>query len=257
MHDRPAEGSVDLAVGECAGIDLGIVETKDATEGPFELIAHHGLLIRGGGAQSVEHNDRVGDGGVGIDVVEPDHDTVVLAACGVAGAGTEDGIDDRAVGVKDDAEGVGGGRRRDIGRLGDDHIAGHDVGAADILVERAGIGERDCGGGHCAPKRGGRVDHCGGLLIGDLTIEGTLIDVIIDRSAGPVDGQADDGGIEKADSGNKFGAAGRGRRGREDERQSDEAGRDALPAGAEEMEHVRHSERRNAARASPFLRPQS
>ena len=112
-------------------------------------------------------------------------------------------------------------------------IAGHDVGAADVLVERAGIGEGDAGGGNGAPKRRGRIDHGGGLLVGDLAVQGTLIDVIIDRSAGPVDGLADDGGIEKAGSGHIFGSAGRGRRGREDERQSDEAGRDALPAGAD------------------------
>ena len=119
MTGQP-EGSVDLAVVERAGIDLRIIETEDAAEGPFQLIAHHGLLVRGGGAQAVEHNDGVGDGGVGIDVVEPDHDAVVLATCGVAGAGAEDGIDDRAVGVIDDAERVVGwpkALRRQAGRI--------------------------------------------------------------------------------------------------------------------------------------------
>ena len=112
-------GAVGLAVGERAGIHLRIVEAEDAAEGALQLIAHHRQLVRGGGAKAVEQNDGVGDGGVGIDVVEPDHDAVVLAAGGVAGAGAEDGVDDRAVGVEDDAERIGGGRRRDVGGLGD------------------------------------------------------------------------------------------------------------------------------------------
>ena len=46
----------------------------------------------------------VGDGGVGVEVVEPDVDAVVLAGVGLAGRGAEDRVDDRAVGVVDDGE---------------------------------------------------------------------------------------------------------------------------------------------------------
>ncbi len=46
----------------------------------------------------------MGDGGVGIEVVDPDVDAVVLAGVGLAGGGAEDGVDDGAVGIVDDGE---------------------------------------------------------------------------------------------------------------------------------------------------------
>ena len=61
-------------------------------------------MVGVGGAEAVEQDDAVGDGGVGVEVVHPDVDAVVLAGVGLAGVRAEDGVDDRAVGVVDDAE---------------------------------------------------------------------------------------------------------------------------------------------------------
>ena len=106
LHHRPAQHAVDLAVVQRAGIHLGIVQTENAAEGPLQFVAHHRQLVGSGGAQPVEQNDGVGDGRIGLNVVQPHHDAVVLAACGVGSAGAEDGVDHRAVGVIDHAERV-------------------------------------------------------------------------------------------------------------------------------------------------------
>ena len=42
-----------------------------------------------------------------------------------------------------------------------------DVGAADVFIERAFVGEGDAGGGNGGPEGGRGVDHGGGLLVGD------------------------------------------------------------------------------------------
>ena len=52
------------------------------------------------------------DGRIGIEVVDPDVDAVVLAGVGLAGGGAEDGVDDGAVGVVDDGERDSWWRRR-------------------------------------------------------------------------------------------------------------------------------------------------
>ena len=118
MTGQPS-GAAGLAVGERAGVDLGVVEAEDAAEGALQLEAHHLEQIGVGGAEAVEQDDGVGDGGVGVEVVHPDVDAVVLASVGLAGAGAEDGVDDGAVGVVDDAERIVGGRGRDVGGRGD------------------------------------------------------------------------------------------------------------------------------------------
>ena len=41
LHDGPALKAVGVAVGERAGVDLGIVEAEDTAEGALELVAHH------------------------------------------------------------------------------------------------------------------------------------------------------------------------------------------------------------------------
>ena len=102
MTGQPGAAGLSVLVGR--GVDLGVVETEDAAEGALELEAHHGEQIGVGGAEAVEQDDGVGDGGVGIEVVHPDPDAVVLATGGLAGGGAEEGVDDRAVGVVDDGE---------------------------------------------------------------------------------------------------------------------------------------------------------
>src|SRR5208283_3487429 len=97
---------------------------------------------------------------IGIDVVDPEVDAVVLATGGRACAGAIEGVDDRTVGVEDDGQRIVGGRGSDVGRLDDDAelaglLVGHgeicaaeeDVGAADVFVEEALVGEGYAGGG--------------------------------------------------------------------------------------------------------------
>ena len=119
LHDRPAQRAVGFVVGEGAGIDLRVVEAEDAAESALQLEAHHLEQVGVGGAEAVEQDDAVGDGRVGVEVVHPDVDAVVLAGVGLAGGGAEDRVDDRAVGIVDDGERIVGGRGRDVGGRGD------------------------------------------------------------------------------------------------------------------------------------------
>ncbi len=109
LHDGPALGASGLAVRESAGVDLRVVEAEDTAEGALELKAHHLDKIGIGGAETVEQDDAVGDCGVGVEVVCPDVDAVVLAGIRLAGGGAEDGVDHRAVGVINDGKRVVGG----------------------------------------------------------------------------------------------------------------------------------------------------
>ncbi len=151
------------------------------------------------------------DGCIGIEIVHPDKDAVVLATGGLAGGGAEDGVDDGAVGVVEDGEGIAGGGRRYVGGLSD-LVAGvdDDIGGADVFVEGAFIGEGDGGGGNGGPEGGGGIDHGGGLLVGDDGRERALIDVVVELAAGPVDGLAEDAGIEEGGAGDIFWASGAG-----------------------------------------------
>ena len=211
MTGQPCSAA-GVAALEGAGVDLGVVEAEDAAEGALEFVAHHLDEVGVGGAEAVEQDDGVGDGGVGIEVVDPDEDAVVLATGGLAGGGAEEGVDDGAVGVVDDGEGIVGGRGGDVGGLGD-LAAGvdEDVGAADVFVERAFVGEGDAGGGNGGPEGGRGIDHGGGLLVGDGGGERALIDVVVELAAGPVDGLAEDAGVEEGGAGDVFGSAGAGR----------------------------------------------
>jgi len=221
LHDGPAGDTAVLERTrlEWIGIDLRVVEAENAAEGALELKAHGGEQAGVEGAEAVEQDDAVGDGGVGVDVVEPEPDAVVLATCGVACAGAEDGVDHGAVGIVDNADRVvcrGGG---DVGGRGDDSVGGGDVGAVDVFMQRSHVRERDAGGGDGGPERGGRVDHGGDLLVGDGGVERAPIDVVAELAAGPVDGLSEDGGIEEGAAGHVFGAAGEGGTGGEKQKQ--------------------------------------
>ena len=215
--------AVGIAVGECAGVDLGEVEAEDAAEGALELEGHHLQHRSAGGAEAVEKDGAVGEGGVGIEVVEPDIDCVVLAGVGLAGGGTVDRIDHGAVGVKDDGDGKAGGGRSGVGGC-DDLADGVDlhVCAADIFVELALIGEQDGGSGYGTPKCGGGIDHGDGLLIGDGGREWALVDVVVDLAMGPVERLAESGGIEVGCACDVSGTASEGWRGSENEGASHE-----------------------------------
>ena len=242
LHDGPSGSAAGELIGKGGGVDLGVVEAEDAAEGALQLVAHHLEQIGGGGAEAVEKDDAVGDGGVGVEVVEPEADAVVLAAGGLAGAGAEEGVDDRAVGVVDDAEGIGGSGGGDVGGRGDGAVGDGDRGAVDIFIERALVGERDGGGGDGGPEGGSGVDHGGGLLVGDGSVERALVYVIVELAAGPVDGLAEVCGVEEADAGDVFGSAGVGGCGAESEEQ--EGGKDGSEAAemrGEQGRHVRRS----------------
>jgi hypothetical protein len=106
----------------------------------LELITHHLKEGGVGGAEAVEEDEGVGDGGVGVEIVCDDEDAVELATGWLAGGGAEKGVDNGAVGVVDDGDkisGCGG----DVGGLGD-LTAGidEDAGAIDVFVESAFVG---------------------------------------------------------------------------------------------------------------------
>jgi len=71
-----------FVVGERAGVDLRIIEAEDAAKGALDLVAHHFDKVGIGGAEAVEQDDGVGDGCVGVEIVHPDEDAVVLATGG-------------------------------------------------------------------------------------------------------------------------------------------------------------------------------
>lgn len=81
----------------------------------LELVAHHLEKVGVGGAETVEDDDAVCNGSVGVQVVHPDVDAVVLTGVRLAGSGAENRVDDRAVGIVDDADGIVGGRGGDVG----------------------------------------------------------------------------------------------------------------------------------------------
>ena len=229
LHYRPAKEGVGLAALD-AGVHLRVVEAENPPEGSLQLKAHHLQLRGGGGAEAVEQNNAVGDGGGGVDAVQPEIDAVVLAACGQAGAWAEEGFDPLAVGVKDDAQRIAGGRGRHVGgRSNHAQLAGLLVGhgevcaaddeirAAHILIQRAIVSERDGGGGNGAPKRRRRIHHRDRLLVGHGAVQRTLIDVVVHLAIGPVNRLAEDSGVEAARPGHILWPAGDSRGGREAE----------------------------------------
>jgi hypothetical protein len=120
--------------------------------------------------------------------------------------------------------GIAGGRRRHVGGLGDDWpLVDRDVSAVDVFVQRALVGERNAGGGNGAPQGRRRIDHGRGLLVGDdFAVERAPIDVVVDLAAGPVEGLAEDSGIEEADAGDVFRSAGLDGRGRKQRQRSEQ-----------------------------------
>ena len=128
--------------------------------------SHHLEHCGIGGAEAVEDDDGVSDGGVGVEVVHPDVDAVVLAGVRLARGGAEDRVDDRAVGVVDDGQRIIDGRRRDVRGRG--NLAGRvhrNIGAVHVFIERAHVGERDPGSGNRAPQGRGSIDHRCGLRL--------------------------------------------------------------------------------------------
>jgi hypothetical protein len=164
---------------------------ETVAESALYFETHHREQVGVCGAKAVQQNDGVGDGGVGIDVVHPHKDAVVLAVHGLARVGSEDGVDDRAVGVVDDTHGVGRGGGGYVGRLRDLACRRNgNVGAIHVFVQWSSVCERDAGGGNRGPESGCCIDHGGGLLVGYCAIQRTLIDVVIHVAAGPVNGLA-------------------------------------------------------------------
>ena len=137
LHHRPAECAVGFAVGQRAGIDLREVQPEDTSKDPFQLKAHHRELVGRVGAETVQKNDAVREGRVRLDVVEPGLHAVILATSRVAGRGPEEGVANRAVRVVDHADRVAGGRGSDVAGLSDELLAGQNVGAIHVFVERA------------------------------------------------------------------------------------------------------------------------
>src|SRR5208282_4067652 len=111
------------------------------------------------------------------------------AGAGLADGSSEDSVDNGAVGVVDDADGIVGGCGRDVSGRGDlargvDLVAG----PVHVFVQVALVSERDAGGGNGAPEGRRRVHHGRGLLVGDGAVERALVDVVIHLASSPVDG---------------------------------------------------------------------
>ena len=192
------------------------------------------------------------DGRIGEDVIDPHPDTVVLATGGVAGAGAEEGVDDRAVGVVDDSQWIGGGRGSDVGRLGDDRIPSYNVGAAYVFVQGPLVNQPDTGSTDRAPQGRGRVYHRRGLLVGDGAVERPLVHVVVHYAAGPVHRLAHHGGIEVTDPGNIFGSAGHCDRRGQREGEAQQAGRSGAGRNLKTARHGRGSNQRSHACVGPF-----
>jgi len=132
------------------------------------------------------------DGGVRVDVVDPDVDAIILATVLRCDARAKERVNHRAIGVEDHPYRVEGGCWGHISRLRNDAqlagllvgdrkacAAGHEVGTAHILIQCAHVCERYPSGGNRAPQRGCRVHHGLGLLVIDRAVQRTLIDVVV------------------------------------------------------------------------------
>ena len=208
-----------------AGVHLRVVEAENAAEGALQLVAHHLQQVGVGGAEAVEQDDAVGDGGVGVDVVQPDKDAVVLAAVGWLAPVPKMASMTEPSASKMTPSGIAGGRGRHVGGRSDLAVDEFDLrcsapltssfsGPLSVSVTPAV--------GTALHKRRRRIHHGHGLLVGDRAVERALVDVVVDLAAGPVHRLAQDSGVEVADSGNIFWPAGeqrwaRGRGGRRGE----------------------------------------
>ena len=123
--------------GKSGRVYLGVVEAQNAAEGAFQLVLHHFDQVGVCGAEAVDENDGVGDGGVGLDVVEPGKDAIVLTAGGITRSGAEEAVNDGAIGVKNNGEWIVGRRWRDVGRRGEYLVPRDDGGSADVFVQRS------------------------------------------------------------------------------------------------------------------------
>jgi hypothetical protein len=209
LHNRPAGGPSGELIDESGWIHLGIVEPQDATESALQLITHHLLHGGSGSAKAVEQDDAMGDSRIRIDVVKPGPDAVQLATGSLDRAAAEDRVDHRPVSVVDDRQGKACGGGGDVSGRRDLPVDAGDVGAADIFIESAFIGERHGCGRDCGPERRGGIHHGGGLLVRDSGAQRAPIDVVVDLTAGPVDGLTKISGIEETGSGHVFGATGK------------------------------------------------
>ena len=211
MHDRPAEHAIRLpAIVQGSGIHLGVVEAENAAEGAFQLVLHHLNEVSVGGAEAVEKDDGMGDGRVGLDVVEPRKDAVVLATGWVAGACSEERVDHRPVGVVDDGERIADCGGCDVRGLREDLVACDHICAVHVFIQLSRIVQNYTRGGYGAPEGGGSVNHRGRLQIADLAVERALVDVVADDAARPVHRLTDNRGIEVGGAGYELGPSSNG-----------------------------------------------
>ena len=263
LHHRPALlllCRVRLAAGCGAGVHLRVVQAENPPEGPLQIVAHHRQQAGVGGAPAVEHDDGVGHGRIRVDVVHPHEDVVIFATDRVAGAGAEDGVDHRAIGVVDYPHREAGCRGSHVGRRGDHaHLvkllvghgeiraAHHDV-RADHLTQRPLVGQRHPGRGNRAPQGRRRVHHGRRLLVGDRAVQRALIDVIIQLPVGPMRWLAHHAGVEVARSGHELRPSGQRQGRRQQGEQGQEPGCHAAQGTEAEVEHRRRSTLRQPVR---------
>lgn len=126
------------------------------------------------------------NGGISIQIVHLDDQSVVLAACGVARPCTEESVDHRSVGVEDDGQRLVDGRWPYIYRLRElPRRASRSVPPAYVFVQGAYISELESGSWRGTPQRSCSIHDGGRLVKRDRAIQRTLVNVIVQPPASP------------------------------------------------------------------------
>ena len=165
VHDGPTLQTFgsDLVAGEHLFVGLGPVEAEDLAEGADELVLQNGNLRSVGCAKAVDDHERVYDVARRREIVEEGEDAVLLAGGGGACSWAEEGVDDGAVGVVNDGDGLGRVAGLNIYREGEGAATGGYVGSIHVFAEAAAGGDLHGGSGHGVPNGGSGRDHSIGL----------------------------------------------------------------------------------------------
>ena len=170
MHDRPVEsllGRRRRRSGEHVVVGLRPADSEHPSKSALELILHLELLFwRRPGAAPVQHQDRVLDVAARCDCVDALGHSILAAFGRTARFAAQQEVGDRAVAVIDDGN-LFGSIVVTLHVRGEDQARGAEVcvGAADLLVQRAPVGEHHRGGWD-VPHACGRSNHCiGGRMI--------------------------------------------------------------------------------------------
>lgn len=224
MQDGPVEGLLVGGRGR-AGEDIVVGlrpgQAQDAAEGSLQLVLQLKLLLgRGAGAASVDDDDGVQDVAGRVEGVHRLRHPVLAASRRQAGAGAKQKIGQGAIGVVEHGDGDGRGvRGHGVG--GKDEAGGVEVGVlpADVLGQRAALGDGDAGDGQ-VPDACGRGDEGVGGLVVDRGAERAGVGEVEQLRLLPADGLAGGRG-EEGWTGDEAGTAGMGHGGEQEQRRDE------------------------------------